>query len=224
MLYIFLLSINHANFSLISCGIYPIKTISIILDPAIEEAQEIASQYIENDAKYGTINGEIDELTPCLRRLNDNTFVETKFIVGTPSKKVLKDWEFDWSIEEDKGFKVSQLYVKGDKRIQGLVATKVRKDLLAIEVDIVESAPFNNPHHKNFVKKEYLGVGGHLFAEAIRQSYEAGYDGYVTFTAKTNLVEYYKNELGATQIGNTQKMYIDERSAKKLYERYFKNK
>lgn len=119
---------------------------------------------------------------------------------------------------------MSQLYANGDKRIQGLIATKVRKDLLAIEVDLVESAPFNNPHHKNFVKKEYSGVGGHLFAEAIRQSYEAGYDGYVTFTAKTSLVEYYKNELGATQIGNTQKMYIDERSAKKLYERYFKNK
>ena len=115
-----------------------------------------------------------------------------------------------------------QEHTRRYKRVQGLIATKVRKDLFAVEVDIVESAPFNNPHNKYFKLKEYDGVGGHLFAEAIRQSYENGFDGFVTFTAKTNLIEYYIKELGATQVGNTQKMFIDERSARKLYERYFK--
>ncbi len=207
------------------------------LDPVnVEQAKEMKEKWIEKDEKIieisdkhfkeskinGKINIEIDELTPCLRRLSDNEFIDTTFKVGTPSAIKLKDWEFDWSFEEDKGFKVSQLFVKGDKRIQGLIATKPRKDLLAIEVDIVESAPFNNPHNKLFKKKEYAGVGGHLFAEAVRQSYEEGFDGFVTFTAKTNLVEHYIKELGATQIGDTQKMFIDERSARKLYEKYFK--
>lgn len=102
-----------------------------------------------------------------------------------------------------------------------MIATKLKKDLYAVEIDIVEYASFNNLHNKSF-KKKYAGVGGHLFAKAIRQSYEEGFDGFIPFTAKTNLIEYYKKELGATQIGNTQKMFIDEGSARKLYERYFK--
>ena len=32
------------------------------------------------------------ELTPCLRRLSDNEFIDTTFKVGTPSAIKLKDW------------------------------------------------------------------------------------------------------------------------------------
>jgi len=208
------------------------------LDPVnVEQAKEMKEKWIEKDEKIieisdkhfkeskinGKINIEIDELTPCLRRLSDNEFIDTTFKVGTPSAIKLKDWEFDWSFEEDKGFKVSQLFVKGDKRIQGLIATKPRKDLLAIEVDIVESAPFNNPHNKLFKKKEYAGIGGHLFAEAVRQSYEEGFDGFVVFKAKSNLVKYYEKEIGAILFNPRDRMMcIDERGAKILYERYFK--
>ena len=68
-----------------------------------------------------------------------------------------------------------QLYAEGDSRLQGLVSTKIRKDIRAIEINLVEASPINNPHNKMFVRKEYEGIGGHLFAEAIRQSYDAGF-------------------------------------------------
>ena len=103
-----------------------------------------------------------------------------------------------------------------------MISTSIRFDIQAIEVNIVEAAPFNNPHNPNYKEKEYIGVGGHLFALAVKQSYECGFDGVAFFTAKTNLIDHYKKTLNAIQIGNTSKMFIDERSAKILYENYFK--
>ena len=82
----------------------------------------------------------------------------------------------------------------------------------------------NNPHNKNYVKKEYEGIGGHLFAEAIRQSYDAGFDGFIVFVAKNKLVDYYKKVLGAIQIGKSQQMFIDERKSRELYDKYFVKK
>lgn len=191
--------------------------------PYSKKIVEITDKYFKKDVLNGKINIEVDEFTPCLKRLRDSKIVDTMFKVGTPSTTQLKNWEFDWSVEESKGFKVSQLYAKGDKRIQGLIATKPRKDMLAIEIDIVESAPFNNPHNKSFKKKEYAGIGGHLFAEAVRQSYEEGFDGFVVFKAKSNLIKYYEKELGAILFNPKDRMMcIDERGAKILYEKYFK--
>jgi len=106
-----------------------------------------------------------------------------------------------------------------------MIALKPVKENLAIEVDIVEAAPFNNPHHKNFVRKEYNGVGAHLFEEAVKQSYEAGFGGVVYFKAKSDLIEHYKKKLGAKLINPRQRtMVIDEQAAKRLYERYYGGK
>lgn len=59
-----------------------------------------------------------------------------------------------------------------------------------------------------------------MFAEVCKRSFEIGYDGYVEFKAKTNLVDYYKEKLGAIAI-DTQRMYIDTDGAKKLIEKYY---
>ena len=69
-------------------------------------------------------------------------------------------------------------------------------------------------------KKEYNGVGAHLFAEAVKVSYEAGYDGYVFFDAKTKLIDYYESELGAVRI-STPRMYIGGRASRRLHDRYY---
>lgn len=64
-----------------------------------------------------------------------------------------------------------------------------------------------------------------LFAEAVKQSFEHGFDGVVYFKAKTDLIEHYQNELGAVLINPRERiMAIDERSAKNLYDRYNKGK
>lgn len=95
-------------------------------------------------------------------------------------------------------------------------------DYQSVYVALVEAAPHNNKHNTTVEGKEYNGVGAHLFAEAVKKSYELGYNGFVDFTAKNNLVDYCKKLLGAQQI-DRQHMYIDERAAAKLYERYYGN-
>lgn len=198
--------------------------------PYSKEVLEVIDKYyrkkpLVNSGVSGIINMEIDELTPCLRRLRDNQIVDTGVFKISPTKEEFTDWEFDWTVPEKNGYSVYEIKAEGDYRTQGMVALKKDKSNYAIHVDIVEAAPFNSPHNKNFVKKEYSGVGGHLFAEAVKQSYEAGFDGAVFFTAKTDLIEYYQKELGAVLVNPRQRtMFIDEEAAKKLYERYYGGK
>jgi len=186
-----------------------------------EDFEDFKKKYLNAMEENSII---IDEKTPCLRRLSDGKIVNTSVTRISPSKSGFKDWEFDWTKPEENGYKVFGIKVDGDDRIQGLVATKPDfRDYKAVLVDIVESAPFNNPHNKLNKVKEYAGVGGHLFAEAVKQSYEYGFDGVVIFRAKTKLVEYYMKELGAVLVNPSDRtMMIDERSAKKLYDRYYK--
>ena len=165
---------------------------------------------------------DIDELTPCLRRLSDNKIVSTTVENIKPKKGQFKDWEFDWNEPFKNGYIIRGIKAENDERIQGMVAMMPHADAQAVYVDIVESAPFNNPHNKNFVKKEYSGVGGHLFAEAVGQSMKYGFDGVVYFKSKSDLIEHYQKELGAQLYDEKERMMvIDERNAKELYERYY---
>lgn len=56
-----------------------------------------------------------------------------------------------------------------------------------------------------------------MFAIACKLSLDAGCDGYVAFTAKTDLIEHYQETLNAKIISG-QRMYIDESAAKELME------
>ncbi len=182
-----------------------------------------ASKTVENTGKSAII--EIDELTPCLRRLSDNKIVSTSVFDVSPTKKEFKDWEFDWTIPKKNGFVIRGIKADGDDRFQGLVALKPDKRSSAVQIDIVEAAPFNNPHNKLFIEKEYSGIGGHLFAEAVRESFNQGFNGYVYFVAKSDLIEHYEKELGAVLVNPRLRiMAIEEGSAKKLYERYYQEK
>lgn len=84
------------------------------------------------------------------------------------------------------------------------------------DVDIVESAP-----HNFSSKGKYIGVGGHLFAIACQISIEAGCDGVVAFTSKSDLVEYYKCEVNAVEI-MPRRMIIFEEAAQLLVDRYIR--
>lgn len=179
-----------------------------------------AAEPLKNQGFGGII--DIDELTPCLRRLSDGKIINTTVTEVKPSRKDFKDWEFDWALPVKNGYTVRAIKADGDDRIQGMVALKPDPQNYAVRIDIVEAAPFNNPHNKLFKQKEYAGVGGHLFAEAVKESYKQGYGGYVFFKAKTNLIEHYERNLGAVLINPKDRiMAIDERAARKLYERYY---
>ena len=168
---------------------------------------------------------EIDELTPCLRRASDGKIVKTSVKDVEKGSSVLKDglWEFDWKLQARKSDRVLALFADGDDRGQGLAAIRDTPEVSAVTLDLAESAPWNSKHNKKVEGQEYIGVGGHLFAIAVRESYALGYNGFVAFTAKTRLIDYYASEFGATQILGTANMYIDEIAARRLYERYFRN-
>lgn len=60
-----------------------------------------------------------------------------------------------------------------------------------------------------------------MFAIACKLSWDAGNEGYVQFTAKTDLIEHYKKMLNAKSIDwNT--MYIDSYGAVTLIQKYLK--
>ena len=82
---------------------------------------------------------------------------------------------------------------------------------------LIESAPFNlGPN------KVYLGVPGNLIAFICRGSFHRGFEGYVSFTAKSQLIEHYQKTLGAINVGG-QLMVINTDAALKLIDKYFKN-
>ena len=82
---------------------------------------------------------------------------------------------------------------------------------------LIESAPFNlGPN------KVYPGVPGNLIAFICRGSFHLGFEGYISFTANSRLIEHYHKTLGAISVGG-QLMVINSDAALKLIDKYFKN-
>jgi len=84
-------------------------------------------------------------------------------------------------------------------------------------MDLLENAPFNLGR-----SKLYEGVAGNLVAYACKISFQHGFDGYVSFTAKTRLVKHYQKTLNAITFGG-QLMIINTLAANILVDKYFKN-
>ena len=83
-------------------------------------------------------------------------------------------------------------------------------------MEIVDTAPNNYSH-----TGRYRGVGAHLFAIACQVSLDAGCDGVVAFTSKSNLVKYYMDKLNAVEI-TPRRMVILEKAAQILLEKYMR--
>ncbi len=171
------------------------------------------------------IDIKIDSLTNCLISEETHEEFDTEYklfrkTISASQAKELQDsgWLFDWSIPQMKGEEIFGLYIVGSDELQGLIALKHERQNYFTFVDVVESAPHNRGKNKKF-----SGVGAHLFAIACKLSFEVGNDGYVSFLAKTNLVNHYTETLGATSIsGDGRKMVITTKSSIKLVEKYFK--
>lgn len=159
---------------------------------------------------------QIDKLTDCLVEKSTGKQVETEYRLRTvPIKpKDYKGWKFDWSKTEKNGYSIYELFLTDDDTVQGRISLRI--DGGVADVDIVESAPHNYDH-----TGKYQGVGGHLFAIACQISMEAGCDGFVAFTAKSDLIAYYSRVLNA-QVAKGQRMYIDEAAANILLDKYIR--
>ena len=88
-----------------------------------------------------------------LKRLSDNVKVRAVIKEIKYSKSEFKNWLFDWSKTEKKAYKILALYVEGDNRIQGAISIRENPQNMSIEIDIVESAPFNSSYNKKVKNK-----------------------------------------------------------------------
>lgn len=132
---------------------------------------------------------EIDKLTNSIENSLTGEIFETEVtrILQKDNKQIRKaDWGFDWHKEfKDSANEIYKLTtVNNSTIIQGLICFTDKND--HIFMPLIESAGFNKGKHKL-----YKGVAGNLVAYGCKISFEKGYDGVVSFIAKTQLIEHY---------------------------------
>lgn len=166
------------------------------------------------------INMLIDKLTPCLIEASIGKIISTVFSLATEddiSELSGNGWLFDWSTSDLRRTNIYKLLIKDDEIIQGLVAAEVVRG--AVYVHLTESAPYNRGE-----SKQYEGVGGHLFAIAMRLSMAMGFGGYIYFDVKNmELVAHYTKMLGANRIHSPvheYRMEVLEENAERIMEKY----
>jgi hypothetical protein len=164
---------------------------------------------------------EIDVLTNSIRNTISGDSFRTEILRLTKAdlKQITKKngWNFNWKTElNNNAREVYKLTIAGNPDIvQGLISFTINTD--HIYMDLVENAPFNLGRNKL-----YEGVAGNLVAYACKISFQHGFDGYVSFTAKTRLIEHYQKTLNAITFGG-QLMIINTLGANILIDKYFKN-
>lgn len=161
----------------------------------------------------------IDKLTNSIENSLTGEVFDTEIVRLLEKDKGLideKEWNFNWKNEiEDIKSEVYKLStVNNPSIIQGLLSIEDKTDHIFMR--LIESSGFNLGKNKI-----YLGVPGNLVAYACKISFEKGYEGFVAFDAKTNLIEHYKKILGATHFRG-QRMFIETNAAKHLVSLYFK--
>ncbi len=169
-------------------------------------------------AKYH-IGIEIDKLTNSIvNTISGDSFpTDVHPVTNADLKNVNRKnrWFFNWASElKLKDRQVFKLTISNNPNIvQGLVSISDYNDHYYLH--LIESAPFNLGKNKL-----YEGVPGNLFAFTCKCSWDKGYQGFVSFTSKTKLIEHYENTLGATHVGG-HKMIIFPQEALRLIKKYF---
>jgi len=167
------------------------------------------------------IDIENDKLTNSIENVitGDRFQTDVSLIDKNDVKSITKNdgWLFNWKSEYKQPDRdVYKLTIKGNPDvIQGLISITERED--HVYLHLIESAPFNLGRNK-----VYLGVPGNLVAFICRISFHRGFEGYVSFTAKTQLIEHYQKNLGAISAGG-QLMVINTDAALELIDKYFKD-
>jgi predicted dithiol-disulfide oxidoreductase (DUF899 family) len=164
---------------------------------------------------------EVDTLTNSIRNTisGDSFPTDLSRLTKADLQQITKKngWSFNWKSElEDNTREVYKLTITNNPNIvQGLLSFTVQPD--HIYMDLLESAPFNKGRNKL-----YEGVAGNLVAYACKVSFQHGFNGYISFTSKTKLIEHYTITLGAVRFGG-QLMIINTIAANNLIDKYFKS-
>jgi hypothetical protein len=163
---------------------------------------------------------EIDKLTNSIENAISGEVFDTLITpVNRKEYNQIKksDWLFDWhkefNIKGRQAFKLTT--INNQNIIHGLISITDKGD--HIFMDLIENAVFNKGKNKL-----YLGVAGNLVAFACKISFERNYNGIVSFLSKTQLIDHYKESLGAKSFAGN-RMFIDTPESKILVKTYFKN-
>ena len=161
----------------------------------------------------------IDKLTNSIENVQSGDSFPTEISLLTKSElKIItkkNGWRFNWASE----FKVPvrdiyKLTIANNPNIiQGIVSLEVKAD--HVYMHLIESAAFNIGK-----RKAYYGVPGNLLAFACKLSFQRGAEGYVSFIAKTKLIDHYTERLGAVHFGG-HLMVITTQVALNLINKYF---
>ena len=162
---------------------------------------------------------EVDKLTNSIENVvtGDSFATDISIISAADLKTVTKKngWQFDWKLEskqpERDVYKLT--IVNNQSIIQGLISLEIKSD--HIFMHLLENAPFNKGK-----TKIYAGVPGNLVAFACKLSFQRGHEGNVSFISKSQLVQHYRNALGAVHFGG-RVMIINTNAALKLINKYF---
>lgn len=163
----------------------------------------------------------VDKLTNSIQNTvsGDSFQTEVSYLTTQDLKQVTKKngWSFNWKQEfSDNNKEVYKLTIVNNPAIiQGIISLTIKPD--HIYLDLIESAPFNLGKNKI-----YEGVAGNLVAFACKVSFQRGFEGFVSFTAKTKLIEHYEKTLGAVHFGN-HLMILETKASSILVEKYFKS-
>ena len=149
---------------------------------------------------------EIDEITNCLKKVDGNEEFPTE-VKRIISKTILSrftektQWYENW-VDLSKENEIFGLFLQGSEEVEGLVAIDPRRNRDALYVTWMVAAPHNNVDICGRGNQRYIGVGGHLFAIAIRKSVEYGYGGAIYGFAKdAEKLAHYEKWFGAEYIG-----------------------
>ncbi|MEO0683831.1 MAG: hypothetical protein AAFY76_01955 [Cyanobacteria bacterium J06649_11] len=113
-----------------------------------------------------------------------------------------KHFQFDWSLE---GANEVYAIVKiSNDELLGLISLTDVAEELRIHINLIESAIKHQGK-----KKEIDGIPGCLIGFACEMSFKKGYDGFVSLTPKTRLVEYYHKKFGFLQTGVNMAVFLE---------------
>lgn len=171
--------------------------------------------------KKSRLDFEIDKLTNSIENTisGDSFQTEVSLLTKQDLKLVTKKngWQFNWRNEfKQLDRSVYKLTIEGNRSVtQGLVSFTVFKNY--VEIHLIENAPFNKGQNKL-----YQGVAGNMVAFVCKVAFERGCSGYVSFIAKTRLIEHYKQSLGAEN-PHGHLIVINTNASRKLIEQYYKS-
>ena len=161
----------------------------------------------------------VDKLTNSIENAISGEVFDTDVIrITAKDKKQIKkaDWKFDWHEELTKQDReLYKLVTRSNPNIiHGLISFTNNDD--HVFMHLIESVKFNKG-----ADKLYKGVPANLVAFACKTAFEKGYEGILSFVAKSKLIEHYKTSLGAKVVSGN-KMFIDTKEAYDIVKKYFK--